>query len=331
MTQPIKPLVSILIPTYNRAKLLPEAVESCLAQTYSNIEIVIVDDGSTDNTCELVTAKIRSEWAGKVVYHQKLNGGTSSAKNLGVDVAAGAYIQFLDSDDALRPEKISQQMAAIAADGNWADCCVCYGRLGDLSAGWEAAQRIGELYQDVHTYIQRQCERSVHIMHTEAPLWRREFLKGGAGWREDLTVAEEWEYYIRLLTRSPRIVNVFDELFWVRTHQGDQLSKSFSALKHALSFYRATRSVAELLRPTKDWTQPVRAGLLLRARTTYISMLRSGATKETLREFEYWLRDLARSVPDLKVMATIWFRRCVGRNALLMIFDFLRRKETYAG
>lgn len=324
MNSCLTPLVSIIIPTYNRRELLPETVASCLAQTYVNIEVMIVDDGSTDDTREMVAARLRNDWACKVVYHHKPNGGTSSAKNIGMRVTRGDYLQFLDSDDVLHPEKISRQIAAIRTAVGTVDCCICLGRLGNLAAGWDSARRIGELCPDTATYIRRQCERTVHVMHTAAPLWRREFLQGNPGWREDLCVAEEWEYYIRLLAKQPQLALVTEELFWVRAHEGQQLSKDFGILRHSLSFYHALRAVEELLRPTPFWAPEVRAGLLLRARTVYINLLRHG-DNESIRNYEHWFLQLTRAVPSRSAAGAVHLRQVIGRDLFLMLFDLLIR------
>jgi len=100
------PLVSVVIPTYNRADMVVEAVDSVLKQTYSNVEVVVVDDGSTDNTRELVEA-IPDE---RVLYLYKENNGASSARNLGILEAQGEYIAFLDSDDLFFPQKLEIQI-----------------------------------------------------------------------------------------------------------------------------------------------------------------------------------------------------------------------------
>jgi glycosyltransferase involved in cell wall biosynthesis len=305
---------------------LPEAVASCLAQTYPSIEVVVVDDGSADGTREMVTARLLGDWAGKVVYQHKENGGVSSARNLGLSLARGEYVQFLDSDDVLLPDKIGRQIASFQSAVEPVDCCMCYGRLGDRASGWEAARRIGELCPDVATYIRRQCERSIHIMHTAAPLWRREFLTLADGWREALMVAEEWEYYIRLLALRPRLTSVPDDLFFVRAHEGDQLSKNFQSLRHSLSFYHAVRAVHESLEPTPFCSPEVRAGLLMRARTTYINMLRCGDAA-IIRDYEDWLLKQARSVPGRGVVGAVRLRQTIGRKLLLALFDLQSRRR----
>lgn len=97
-------LVSIIIPTFNRKNFITEAVESCIQQTYKKIEIIIVDDGSTDGTEELVKQQQGKEWLNKPIrYYKQLNSGASAARNKGVEVSNGEFIQFLDSDDILFP------------------------------------------------------------------------------------------------------------------------------------------------------------------------------------------------------------------------------------
>ena len=100
--------ISIIIPTYNRSILLKRAIESVLHQTYNNWELIIVDDGSTDDTKKTVDTFLNDE---RVIYkYQKNSGGNSSPKNLGLRIATGEYVTFLDSDDEYLPEKIEKQI-----------------------------------------------------------------------------------------------------------------------------------------------------------------------------------------------------------------------------
>lgn len=94
-------IISIVIPTYNYAAFLPTAIRSCLDQTYKPIEIIVVDDGSTDNTKEVI-----KEFNNHIIYFFQENKGVSAARNKGLDLARGAYIAFLDSDDYLTKNSI---------------------------------------------------------------------------------------------------------------------------------------------------------------------------------------------------------------------------------
>jgi len=95
--------VSVIIPAYNKAELTVKTVESVLDQTYGNIEIIVVDDGSTDDTKERLTS-----YAGRIEYIYKENGGACAARNLGIKKARGEYLAFIDCDDIYLPRKIEK-------------------------------------------------------------------------------------------------------------------------------------------------------------------------------------------------------------------------------
>lgn len=99
----MRPIVSVIMPTYNRANLLPKAIDSVLSQTYPEIELVIVNDGSTDNTEEAL-----EPYRDKIIYIKKTNGGCGDAKNAGLKAANGKYITHLDDDDLMMPERIER-------------------------------------------------------------------------------------------------------------------------------------------------------------------------------------------------------------------------------
>lgn len=104
------PLVSVIIPSYNRAHMLPRAIESLFKQTYTNWEALIVDDASTDNTKEVVDAYIAKDKRIRF-FKQEKNGGACVARNVGIDNSNATYITFLDSDDEYFPAKIEKQVA----------------------------------------------------------------------------------------------------------------------------------------------------------------------------------------------------------------------------
>lgn len=102
-----KYLVTIIIPTFNRANLLQEALNSVFAQTYKNFEIIVVDDGSTDNTKEVLAPLVESR---AIRYIFQKNQGRSAARNRGIREAVGVFLAFLDSDDLFEPDKLQKQV-----------------------------------------------------------------------------------------------------------------------------------------------------------------------------------------------------------------------------
>jgi hypothetical protein len=105
--------VTVVVPTYNRAHLLHRTVATVLKQSYRNCHVLLIDDGSTDGTDELVAREFARE--PRIKYVRKENGGVSSARNLGLRLATGDYIAFLDSDDVWKPWKLEMQLACLTA------------------------------------------------------------------------------------------------------------------------------------------------------------------------------------------------------------------------
>ena len=104
MKEEFNPLVSIVIPVYNGAEYMREAIDSALAQTYKNIEVIVVNDGSKDNTDEIARS-----YGEKIRYFKKENGGVSTALNLAIQNMQGEYFSWLSHDDVYLPEKIERQ------------------------------------------------------------------------------------------------------------------------------------------------------------------------------------------------------------------------------
>lgn len=105
MNEEFSPLVSIVIPVYNGADYLGEAIDSALMQTYGNIEVIVVNDGSNDET-----DAIARSYGDKIRYYSKKNGGVATALNLGIENMRGEYFSWLSHDDIYMPEKIELQI-----------------------------------------------------------------------------------------------------------------------------------------------------------------------------------------------------------------------------
>src|SRR6266568_3256879 len=114
------PLVSIIIPSYNAAPYIKEAVDSTLKQTYKKIEVIVIDDGSTDETKTVLGPYIKK---GKIIYEWQENQGLASARNTGIKKSKGEYIALLDADDIFLPEKIARQAAYLSEHQ---ECDICY-------------------------------------------------------------------------------------------------------------------------------------------------------------------------------------------------------------
>jgi len=324
-TASLSPLVSIIIPTYNRKRLLAEAVQSCLDQRYSNIEIIIVDDGSTDGTDAFVAERLAGPWAGRVQYHKQENVSASAARNRGLELAQGEYIQFLDSDDILFKDKISLQIAQLEKGDGKPEGCSCFGRFGHSAQDLSATRRIGIKCATPHDYMRELCSGKVLVMQTAAPLWRRSFLISRPGWRTDISLGDDLEYHLRLLAEVRSMAIVEEDLFLVRAHDGGRLSDARKNHPRLLSAIHTHRAVVETVRKAGIWDAPMQAGILRIARGLYANVLDCGTSKD-IRTYEEWVRELARESQCASFLPlVITCRRLLGGRAVLLAHRFIMR------
>ena len=194
----IEGLVSTIIPVHNRPSLLREAVASVLAQTYRLIEIIIVDDGSTDETGR--EAEALAECHSEVRAIHRENGGPGAARETGRLAARGEFIQYLDSDDLLLPGKFARQVAGLRQRK---DCAVSYGKTrfyvcGDrpIEVAWKrTGERISTMFP---SFLQSRW------WDTSTPLYRREVTDLAGPWTT-LRNEEDWEYDCRVASMSGRL------------------------------------------------------------------------------------------------------------------------------
>jgi hypothetical protein len=232
-------LVSIIIPVYNRAAMLREAVASVLAQSYRPVEVIVVDDGSTDDT-----ARVAEELAGGEVrvIHQP-NGGPGSAREAGRRTARGELIQHLDSDDLLLPRKLERQVAGLRAHSK---CGASYGwtrlRRGDGVLEPEPWKRSGE---KIETMFPAMLES--RWWDTPSPLYRASLLEAAGPWLP-LRIEEDWEYDARVAAQGVKLHHVDDWVCEVRLHgahlsgRGDAAQLRDRAAAHALIYGHARRA-----------------------------------------------------------------------------------------
>jgi GT2 family glycosyltransferase len=189
------PLVSVVIPCYNSARYLAETIESVLAQTYARVEVILVDDGSIDET-----PKIAQSYPVQYVY--QANRGISAARNTGAVHSRGKYVQFLDHDDRLLPEAIEVGVKFLEERP---DCAMAVGehryiRADGTEIGYSQKHAIGhDHYEELleHNFIETPCS----VLH------RRSALELTGFFDEKVQGAEDYELYLRTARQSPVITH----------------------------------------------------------------------------------------------------------------------------
>lgn len=189
-------LVSVIIPTFNRAARLPVAVRSVLAQTWRPLEIVVVDDGSPDDTPQVLRGLEPEVAAGGAIarFISQQNGGAASARNAGMKAATGQWIAFLDDDDRWYPHKLAAQMARLAESG--AEACSAVALLVE-PGGFDLVPEKGvRLIDGFHPAEYLRTERHAHI---NSVLVKREAAERAGEFDTSLRATEDLEWLARLV------------------------------------------------------------------------------------------------------------------------------------
>jgi len=205
------PKVSVIIPTYNRRELVQEAIDSVLAQTYTDYEIIVVDDGSTDGTREA----LQERYGDRIRYVWQENQGESAARNRGIEMARGEYIAFLDSDDVWLPEKLSKQVNLLDYSPEVGLVC-CYEHKVN-----ESGKPLPGLEKDCQNItFQNLCLRNL-VGSTSTVVIRKQILTQVGEFDDSIRYGEDWDLWLRVVLVS-RIKCITEPLVRVRLHQGGQ-------------------------------------------------------------------------------------------------------------
>ncbi len=197
--------VSVIIPAHNLASSLGEAIESALAQTHKDLEIVVVDDGSTDDT-----EKVVSQYRTRIIYMQQERKGVAAARNRGIKISGGEYVAFLDADDLWLPEKLEEQVPYLHQSPE----------TGLVCSDWSLISDQGSVEPSVLTnrnhvgsgYVFRQIVESSFIL-TSTVIARRSCLEEAGLFDESFPTAEDLDLWLRIsyrhnvaLVRKPLVI-----------------------------------------------------------------------------------------------------------------------------
>jgi hypothetical protein len=214
-------LVSTIIPVHNRPELLIEAVGSVLSQTYRPIEVLVIDDGSTDTTPEVVQ-QLAHKNPSIVHSLSQQNTGPGGARQAGLDLARGEFIQYLDSDDLLLPRKFEMQIAALIAAP---DCGAAYGKTRLQSSRSRNSRALPLKRTGERLYAMFPAMLQSRWWSTSTPLYRRSVLDRAGRW-SNLRNEEDWEYECRIAALGIRLVYCDAFVSVTRRHEGEQLSQN---------------------------------------------------------------------------------------------------------
>lgn len=228
-----KDLISVVIPTYNRASLLRDALFSVHQQSHRPIELVVVDDGSTDNTEAVVLAfkSLNNADDFTVIYVRQTNAGGNVARNKGIQSSRAEYIAFLDSDDLWKPEKLEKQLTQIKEfDNIGAVYCGLQETQMDLKGTMEWVMRDFP-YGNIHN----QLLVSDVTAPTSTYLIRKSVFENVGYFNEKLQARQDWEMWIRI-SNNYLICAVPENLVYYRKHDGERTISNPSKELHANNY-----------------------------------------------------------------------------------------------
>ena len=271
-------LVSVIIPTYNRWPMVREAVESVLAQTAGGYELIVVDDGSTDETrCRL------ADYGSRLAVLTQSRRGVSAARNLGARRASGKYLAFLDSDDLWHPCKLQRQLDFMERNPEIGICQTdeIWIRNGvRVNPGNRHRKPSGDIFR---------ASLELCLVSPSAVMMRRELFERVGGFDESLPVCEDYDLWLRIV-KDTEIPLVPELLVTKRGGHADQLSRATWGFDR----FRVT-SIANLIEAGLD---AEKAGWALEAMAKKVTILAQGFRKrgnETMaRTYEERLREVSR-------------------------------------
>lgn len=223
------PLVSVIIPTYNRAELVCQTIDNVFQQTYSNFELIVVDDGSTDDT----QSRLR-QYGNRIRVVTQDNAGPAVARNRGVEVAHGEIIAFQDSDDLWKPSKLRRQVSLLEKAGRSVPCCLSNVLMrvveGKEFTSFGTSLIVPRYEEGIWLNVQEVLATRFVLFNQAVAIWRESFEKTG-GFDENLKYLEDYDLPLRLALEGPWAI-IREPLVIYR--EGTEGSFSGQALRAAL-------------------------------------------------------------------------------------------------
>lgn len=213
------PMVTVLMPVYNGAPFLGEAISSVLAQTFNDFELLIIDDGSTDNSADIVRA--HADERIRLIRNDR-NLGLIASLNKGIDLAKGSFIARMDCDDRMHPERLAKQVKAMLAEPGIAVLATYVEFIntdGEVFGNWDTDRKA-----TTEDAIAAMLPRTNCIAHPSVMI-RRGAL-GSMRYAADQDGAEDWDLWMRLRSRDLRIAKLPEVLLYYRVHAGSIMAGS---------------------------------------------------------------------------------------------------------
>ena len=254
------PLVSVIVPAYNRADTLSQTLDSVLEQSYRHFELIVVDDGSTDSTAESVR-----KYNDQIQYIFQDNAGPSAARNRGIAESQGRLVTFLDSDDLWLPTKLETQVRLMSQLDASVVCCLCNALMrqsdGREFASFDNAELEPSLDEGVWVNV-TQVLATRFVFFNQAVMVRREALLETGGYDESLWLMEDQDLALRLALKGKWAFTNEPLVIW---QGGAENSLCGMASKNPVLLHQSIEKIYQKLLDCQDETLPCIERYLLRS------------------------------------------------------------------
>jgi glycosyltransferase involved in cell wall biosynthesis len=279
---------SIVIPTYNRDKIIPRAINSILKQSFTDFEIIVVDDGSTDNT-EAVVSGFNSK---QIRYFKTANFGVAHARNYGIKQATGAYIGFLDSDDLMEMVHLQTAYDFIRLKNNpgiihlnflWGD-----EDKSNTHKNYLPRQLPGDIFKN--------CSLHVNCIFAENKLLQNNLFNDS----RELMFAEDWDFFIKLAVRFP--IHTSDVTTAYLIDHEDRNMRNFNEEKWVIKRDAISRSLREDEVVSQKYLKKVGA---VTAHMNSLIAVNFAVRKSKIKSMKYWFLALSQNFNELFTMRSL--------------------------
>jgi len=262
-----EPRVSIVIPAHNNADLICETLDSVMRQTYTSFEVIVVDDGSTDDTAASV-----ARYGNGVRYVYQDNGGPGSARNRGFSECKGVFVVFMDSDDLMLPAKISEQVNVLEADAGL-DCC---------HSGWQMVDRSNHAIETVEPWhmapvLDLKGCLGAHPFYLPAMMFRSRSFEATGGFRPELRQSEDIDLILRLMLKGCRAAWLRQTTVLYRQHQNSLTSRTKERVEYVNRVFAEFFARRDLPQDIAEMEKSVRYDVLM---WTVLQLHRNGESAE---------------------------------------------------
>ncbi|MBC7695211.1 MAG: glycosyltransferase family 2 protein [Burkholderiales bacterium] len=243
------PLISVCIPAYNCGQYIAATINSLIIQSYENLEIIVVNDGSLDDTLDV----LKNIKENRLKFVTQKNEGASAARNAALRLSSGSFIKFMDGDDLIGPDSLQSQLQAIIDKPG----CIASAKWGRFYAADASDFKLSpeNVWRDmtgIDWLIESLFETGANMMQPGIFLIPRQLIESAGPWNESLSLIDDFEYMVRVITNSNMVLFCEDAILMYRSGLQNSLSGKDSAIHMASASKSLQLGVAQILTTRND-------------------------------------------------------------------------------